>query len=174
MKKLFFGAIVSAFALVASASSQTGISGLPPELLVARAAAAVATINFERSLEEQALRDLAAAMRQEPQNTKARALLDLIQKRREDRAKQSQERGQRELRQQQNQPQEQQAQQQQQQRSPQQREEERKATRKIAGHDQRNQISKEEAQQLLDALQQEDRRPTQRAPNRNPAQGPRW
>jgi Mg-chelatase subunit ChlI len=156
-------------------SSQAGVAGLPPELLVARAAAAVATINFERSLEDRALRDLAAALRQEPRNTQARALLDLIQKRREERAKQQGDKGQQQLREQQKASQEEPVQQQQvQRRSDQARANERAATNKIAGSDQRNQISREEAQQLLDALEQQDRRPTQRLPTRNPRQGPRW
>ncbi|OQB34867.1 MAG: hypothetical protein BWY06_03330 [Candidatus Latescibacteria bacterium ADurb.Bin168] len=157
------------------ARGQQAVSGLPPELLVARAAQAVATITFDRSLEEQALRDLAAALRQDPRNSRAKALVDLIQKRRQEREKQEQQRGQQQLR---NQRPEAQAQVAQQPSGPKQKESsnapDRTETNRRAPREEGNRLTREQAQQLLDALEQQDRRPTQRLPVRNPRQGPRW
>jgi len=175
MNGFLFLAVALALGGGATAPRGQTVSGLPPELLVARAAQAVATIAFDRSLEEQALRDLAAALRQDPRNPHAKALVDLIQKRRQQREKQEQQRGQQQLRNQRPEAQSQVAQQ------PSRTKQkvsnnapDRTETNRRAPREEENRLTREQAQQLLDALEQQDRRPTQRLPVRNPRQGPRW
>jgi len=177
---------LAAFTLVgplrAHAQSQ---AGLPPEVLVARAAAAYGSIAYGQQEEEQALRDLGQALRQVPQDRQAQQLLAAILKRREERRKQQERKGQQYLDQQQA---DRQAQQQGQGEEKQADERKPKTARQEdqlahrqpdtqhpSGGDRPGQMSRAEAERLLDALEQQERRPTQRLPaqGRGP-QGPRW
>jgi len=153
-------------------------------VLIAGAAAAYGSIQFGLADEERALGDLAEALRQDPLNVGARKLLEAIQRRREERQEQSDQQGQ-----------EQRSEQQQRQtaepgdKPPEEdeqqpaggEEEEQSASEKEADGQDRpeepppGQMSQEDAQRLLDALEQQEKGPTRKQPGRRGRRsGPRW
>lgn len=156
----------------------------PSELLVAEAASLYASLSYSAGDEDQAIRKLSSALRQDPTNREARELLAAIQKRREQRQKERERQGQQGLAEQSERGQDQ--------RRPQQEErgeepdrgstsgEDRRAPRQPdegeqAAGEPEGGMSRAEAERLLDALQAQEERPAehQRAAGRRP-QGPRW
>lgn len=99
MKSRIIAYLVATFASFSVAVSQD--SPEEPDALVAQAAALYGSTEFTESAEQSAIRLLARALTADPANAEAKALIEAIQQRREERDEQRQQEGQEHLDQQQ-------------------------------------------------------------------------
>lgn len=156
-----------------------------PEVLVAEAASLYASLSYGERDEEQAIRKLASALREDPANRQAQGLLAAIQKRREERRKRQEQQGQQQIARQsegRREPQQQEGRQDDQQQG-----ERGSASRdaelaerkpdegRQAGDERQSRMSRAEAERLLEALEAQEQRPLDRPKVRaKGSQSPRW
>ncbi len=188
-------ACVALCGIAVTPSTGQAESGLAPEVLVARVATAYGSISFGEAAEEQALRDLAEALVMDQGNEQARALVEAIQQRRQQRQEQEQQQGQEELERQQSEAAEQQEASANDDRGDESEEDESGEESDSADQDDATRqeeaaadttggepdmpdsaqaMSREEAVRLLDALEQQENAPTTPAREGRGSNGPRW
>jgi len=188
-------ACVALCGIAVTPSTGQAESGLAPEVLVARVATAYGSISFGEAAEEQALRDLAEALVMDQGNEQARALVEAIQQRRQQRQEQEQQQGQEELERQQSEAAEQQEASANDDRGDESEEDESGEESDSADQDDATRqeeaaadttggepdmpdsaqaMSREEAVRLLAALEQQENAPTTPAREGRGSNGPRW